>query len=311
MVIDLLALEQALRVVDAGSFRAAAARLGTEPSAISRRVRALEDRLGVSLFQRRRRGAEPTPAGRRLLSRARSILDDLDYLVRTAGLNGSAMEGSLCLGVVSSIAGGALRKLLTSFRAEFAEVDLDLIEGSPRDHIAAVGALRMDATFVVGRPPAPGCQVEALWEERIIVALPEQHRLACSHSEVTWEDLVDERFIVSKMDPGPEIQDFVVKHLATLGRHPIIEPRQVTRETLLALVGLGLGVSLVGDAEAAVRYPGVVFKPLAGELLPFHVIWSSRNDNPALRRFLSQSRAAMRRERTQTGVVSQTPDPSP
>ena len=87
----------------------------------------------------------------------------------------------------------------------------------------------------------------------------------------------------------------------------------------MALVGLGRGVSLVGAAEAGVTYPGVAFRLLSGEMLPFSAIWSERNDNPILRRFLSLSRAHLR---TLVGeaapvapaapdVPSQNPGPSP
>ncbi len=293
--IDLTAMKQAVLVFDQGSFRKAAALLQVRPSVVSRRVRALEDVLGVSLFQRQSHGAQATPAGRRILTRARKILDELDLLLRTARLSGEGTEGSLCVGVLCSIAGGILRELFFSFCATHRQIDLMVIESSPQDHIAAVTALRMDATFVVGKPFAPGCEVEPFWTEQIMVALPMGHRLAAGEDGVGWDDLMSERFIVSEMEPGPEIEDFIIKHLATLDRHPTVEPRPVGRDTLLALVGLGLGISLVTEAVATVAYPNVVFKALRGEELPFSVIWSTKNDNPTLRRFLSRSRVEMKR----------------
>ena len=227
----------------------------------------------------------------------------------------------MCVGVVSSIAGGTARELLRGFLASHPSVDLEVVEGSPRDHISDVRALKMDVTFVVGLPPAPDCVVEALWSEPILVAMAVDHPLA-STDVIAWPQLALERFIVSKTDPGPEIHDYVVKQLSVLGLHPIIEPRPVRRDGLMALVGLGRGVSLVGAAEAGVTYPGVAFCPLAGEMLPFSAIWSERNDNPVLRRFLSLSRTHLKtlvRETVLTssgvtaapGALRQNPDPSP
>lgn len=232
------------------------------------------------------------------------------------------MEGRLCVGVVSSIAGGTACQLLHMFLSEHVDVDLQIVEGSPRDHVAAVRALRMDLTFVVGMPPAPGCDVELLWSEPIFVALPANHLLA-SLKVVRWQQIADERFIVSKIDLGPEIHDFVVRDLSALGRHPVVESRPVRREGLMAMVGLGRGISLVGAAEAAVTYPGVVFRVLADEELPFSAVWSAQNDNPVLRRFLSLARNQLRgRVRRKTGgpsddgtltndEPSRTPDRSP
>ena len=86
-----------------------------------------------------------------------------------------------------------------------------------------------------------------------------------------------------------------MRHLVDLGRTPVVEPRAVQRGGLLGLVSLGMGISLVGTAEAAVTYPGVVFRRLEGELLPFSVVWADNNDNPALRRFLTLAREQERR----------------
>ena len=227
----------------------------------------------------------------------------------------------MCVGVVSSIAGGTARELLRGFLAAHQDIDLQVVEGSPRDHISNIRALKMDITFVVGMPPAPECIVEPLWSEPILVALAADHPLAAIDI-VDWSQLVSERFIVSNTDPGPEIHDYVVKQLSALGLHPIIEPRPVRRDGLMALVGLGRGVSLVGAAEAGVTYPGVAFRPLAGEMLPFSAVWSERNDNPVLRRFLSLSRAHLKTPIRATRPTApspsvdlaappQTPDPLP
>ena len=318
---DLKDMNYALLVDEYGSFRKAAESLKVRPSVVSRRIRALEDNLGVSLFQRRTQGAESTLAGRRVLTQARVIAAEVDELLRVAKSNSVGNEGRLCVGVVSSIAGGTARELLRGFLAAHREVDLQVVEGSPRDHISDVRALKMDVTFVVGAPAAPGCAVEPFWSEPIIVALAGDHPLA-ANDVIEWPQLASERFIVSRTDPGPEIHDYVVKQLSALGLHPIIEPRPVRRDGLMALVGLGRGVSLVGAAEAGVIYPGVAFRPLAGEMLPFSAVWSERNDNPVLRRFLSLSRAHLKtlvRETAPTaagssaerGVLPQNLGPSP
>ena len=138
-------------------------------------------------------------------------------------------------------------------------------------------------------PLSPGCEVETLWHERVVVALNGTHPLA-ARKEIAWEELVDERFIVSRLDPGPKIQDYIIRGLAERGRHPEVEQIAVQRETLLALVGLGQGLSLVGESAAGVAYPGVTFRPLEHEEIPFSIVWSEQNDNPAFRRFLSAAR---------------------
>ena len=208
-------LQRSLLVLEHGSFRKAAEALGVRPSVITRRVRTLEDAIGDGLFQRQSRGTQPTFAGVRILSRGRDILNDVQSLLLTAALNGVGNEGSLCVGVVSSIAGGNPPQLLQAFLAEHADVELEIAEGSPRDHVAAVRALRMDVSFVLGTTPAPGYEVEFLWSEAVNVVLPDNHRLA-NLETLRWEHLSEERFIMSKTDPGPEVHNFVVRNLSAL-----------------------------------------------------------------------------------------------
>lgn len=293
-MLDLPALHYAMLVRDFGSFRKAAKALGVEASVISRKVRALEDAIGVSLFQRQSQGVQPTAAGKQILLLARIILTDVEALLRTAALSGSGAEGQLCVGIIGSIAGGHARELLADFIASHPGVEIDLVEGTPGDHSKAIRTLRMDVALVVGSPAAAGCNVEPLWSEPIFVALSEKSPLAAAPI-LRWDQLGEERFIVSNASLGPDIHDIVIRHFVDLGRKPVVEPRAVQRSGLLGLVSLGVGISLVGTAEAAVTYPGVVFRPLEGETLPFSAVWTDKNDNPALRRFLSLARVQMRK----------------
>lgn len=147
----------------------------------------------------------------------------------------------------------------------------------------------MDVVLIVGTESIAGLDVLPLWSEPIHVALPQSHPLAAL-DVVQWNQLADAPFILTKLDPGAEIFDFLIRQLAHLGRRPSVESQSVRREGLLALVGLGFGISLVGTAETAVTYPHVVFRRVANEMLPFSAVWASNNDNPALRRFLSLAR---------------------
>lgn len=286
---DLVGLEQALLVLDHGSFRKAAETLGVRPSVVSRRVSNLEDMIGVSLFSRTSKGVQSTVAGNEFLRRGRIVVADIASLVAIGVQNGRVAAGRLRLGIVASIASSFAHDLLESFLADFPDVELEVVEGSLRENTAAVRALLLDFAFVSGMPLCPGCELEELWRERVFVALHTRHPLA-SHAYIAWRELDEERFIVSRGDPGPEIQDYIIRGLADLGRHPVVAQVAVQRETLLGMVGLGQGLSLVGEAEAGVIYPGVVFRPLEHEEIPFSIVWSSRNDNPAFRRFLSLSR---------------------
>jgi DNA-binding transcriptional LysR family regulator len=80
--LDLVSIALALLVAECLSFRRAARMLGVRQSAVSRRVRVLEDLVGVSLFERHHGGVRVTAAGARFLDQARDALLQLDNASR-------------------------------------------------------------------------------------------------------------------------------------------------------------------------------------------------------------------------------------
>ncbi|MGH6821908.1 MAG: LysR substrate-binding domain-containing protein [Methylocella sp.] len=293
---DLISLRHALAVAEQTSFRRAGLSLGIDASAVSRRVRNLEDELGVSLFERHVRGVRTTVAGRRFLDQTRLTLADLDYAIKVAGNAGRGTQGDLRIGIFSSVASMFIRELLAEYAKRHPLVDIDVAEGAPSDNIRLVREGRLDAAFVTGVPNEPPCDSEQFWSERVFVVLPEGHALSTA-AEILWEMLRTEHFIVSRDEPGPEIHDYVIRHLAELGHRPSVTRYAVGRENLMHLVGLGFGLSLTSEATIATVYPNVLFRPISGldDNLPFSAVWLPSNDNPALRRLISSARALSHR----------------
>ncbi len=93
---------------------------------------------------------------------------------------------------------------------------------------------------------------------------------------------------MSKSEPGPEVHDYIVRRSADYSTYPDVEVKAAQQETLMNLVSLGQGITLVASAWTAIKVPGLVLRPLTAraDIVPFSIIWSSTNDNPALLRFL-------------------------
>lgn len=273
------------------SFHRAAKMIGTDQSVVSRKVRALEDELGVSIFERSRAGVRPTMAGEEFLRHAKDVLRDLDYAVKSARNAGSGSSGSLRIGFLCSLATGFLRDLLVEFARSHQTVTIEVAYGGSHEHIRQIRDRSMDIAFFTGVPELPDCDVELLWHERVYCALPEDHRLS-SLDAVHWPELQDENFIVGREEPGPEIHEYLIRRLATLGFHPRVRRLSVCRESLFHLVAMGFGVTLTSESAVATPFHGVRFKAMAGDedLLPTVGVWLSGNDNPALRRFVSLAR---------------------
>ncbi|MEJ5022936.1 LysR family transcriptional regulator [Ochrobactrum vermis] len=293
--IELRHLSYFVAAAEHGSFRKAGAAIGVGASAISRRIRDLEDHVGVSLFHRRTNGVSLTYAGQNFLRRARQGLRTIQEGAQSIGLIGRGEAGVLRVGIFSSLASGFLANLLHAYDERHGDVRVDFVDGNPAEHVAAVRQLRPDVAFITGTAAWQDCETTQLWSEGVFAVLPDKHPLSAKE-ELGWRDLAEECFIVSEAAGGPEIRDYLVQRLAELGRSPVIEPQKVGRDNLLTLVALGRGLTLTSEATTAARFPGVVYRQMAGESLPFSAVWSRRNDNPAFRQLLSLARAMSRPE---------------
>lgn len=287
-VIELRHLRYFVAAAEHGSFRKAANELGRSQAAISRCISDLEDKIGASLFHRHTWGVSPTYAGQRFLHRARKAIRAVCEGACDVGAVGRGEKGCVRIGVCSSIASGFLRELLRTYVDGYGNVRIELVDGSPNEQVAAVRQLRLDVAFIAGTREWTNCERTPLWSERIFVALSERHDLAVCE-EVSWQDLSVESFVVTEVAPGQEIHDHLVRELTGLGQQPDIRVQSVSRDNLLPLVALGRQVTLVSEAMTVARFPGVAYLPIAGDVIPFSAIWSSRNDNPPFRRFLAMA----------------------
>ncbi|MDF8333102.1 LysR family transcriptional regulator [Novosphingobium cyanobacteriorum] len=321
MPVQVRHIQYVIAAADQGSFRRAAAALGVQESAISRRIRELEERLGTAFFIRTPNGVTLTNAGKQFVQRGRKALTEIGLARSEAAAIGRGEDGHIRIGIFSSLASGFLSELIDTFGAQHPAVKLTFIDGNPADHIAAIRKHHLDVAFITGCADWPGCEGRQLWTERIFVVLPAGHRL-CGDGEVQFEELAGEPFIVSESAPGEEIHDYLVKRLADLGRHPEIHHQAVSRDNLMRLVALRRGLTVTSEATTAAQFPGVVFRPIAGEVLPFCGVWSPNNENPALHRLLdlAKSMADVDLRAVVSDLVpnpsapfllSQTPDPSP
>jgi len=276
-------------VASAGGFRKAADALGVEQSALSRRVRGLEDEIGVSLFHRNPGGATPTFAGVSFIKGVEHALDLLSDTVTEAREAGQGRLGRLKIGLTPSFLSEALFGLLQRFRGAHPHVQIEMVSGEAGDHLSAVADRRLDIAVLPGGMTVTGLDVSELWRETLHVVLPARHPLALEQT-IDLQSLNDP-LLISEGDLGADV----------LAQTRL--PASVTLKTVraglpivLAQVELGLGLAVItsGALEHAGLPGSLVHRPLhAGEGLSvsFAAAWFHQNDNPALRRFVSSARA--------------------
>lgn len=107
-----------------GGFRAAADATGIAQSAISRRVRHLEDRMKVSIFEREGRGVRLTATGRRLVDEAEVLVAQRDRIV--SELTQGIITGVVRLGVAESLTHTILPRMLTDLRTLYPQLRFEI-----------------------------------------------------------------------------------------------------------------------------------------------------------------------------------------
>ncbi len=158
----LRALEAFVRVVRLGSAKAAASELGLSPSALSRRVGALEDFTGKRLFTRQHQSMKLTEDGQAFFQAVSPRLDDLAEAVDSQIENSNVMR--LHLGVPSLFAGQRLFPRLPELRRVHPRLHIDIETGPHLDD--RVGDT-LDAAIILSKEPEPGFHIVRLDHNRI------------------------------------------------------------------------------------------------------------------------------------------------
>ncbi|MCU0939301.1 MAG: LysR substrate-binding domain-containing protein [Burkholderiaceae bacterium] len=123
---DANALEYFARVAAAGSFAEAARQLGQTRAAVSRRIAQIEAQVGAPLFARSTRALGLSDTGRRLVVRARAVLEAADAARRGLRARGDALAGTLRLSSVPMFGQAVLGPLLAAFQARHPQLRIEM-----------------------------------------------------------------------------------------------------------------------------------------------------------------------------------------
>jgi DNA-binding transcriptional LysR family regulator len=232
-------------------------------------------------------------AGQRFLGRVRQAFAHIREGTDEVATIGRAESGHVKVGLFSSLASGFLAELFRRYDENHSGVHIDFIEGEIADHASALRQFQLDIAFVIGSSVWPECETTYLWSEHVFAALSEGHRLA-AESELTWEALSKQAFVVQDIGPGKQIRQYIIRKIHESGAGPHVDVQHVGRYNVFNLVALSDRVTLVLESETSISIPGVIYRPIQGEIAPFSAIWSARNDNPPFRALLSLAKLMAR-----------------
>lgn len=288
-MIELRKLRYLIAAAEAGSFSRAARNLNIKQATLSRHILEIEQRLGITMFDRGTRGATLTSNGKSYLAIARRIVTEFEELnawVREAGYGNA---GRLAVGFYTSVTAGNLRATLTGFSERFQNVRVRGFERNRQRLLEGIENGLLDIVIMIGETQYANLRSRPFWSERILVAMPESHPLA-SRERIYWMDLTNERFLLTERDPGPEMRNMLLSKLWMPGYTPEIDMDDISRDTVLSVIALGSHISVVAESALGIQVPGVVFRAVHesnGHIrIGFSGYWREDNDNATLHRFL-------------------------
>ena len=250
MAFTLRQLQFFIAAAEAGSVTGAARALSISQSSVTEAIRALEDDLGVSLFDRQARGLEITHKGSAFLRHARQILADVATARSAFRDEAETARGRLSLGVTSLVAGYVLSDILSRFRRAHLRVELNVIEdnGDYLQHLLIGGELDVAVMLTSSVRDRTALHVETLLVSPYRLWLPLGHPLA-QQEAIALEDVAGQPLIQLMVD---EIEESTRRLTAALPVKPEIAFRTRSVEAVRSLVATGAGLAIL---------PSLVYRP--------------------------------------------------
>jgi LysR family hydrogen peroxide-inducible transcriptional activator len=240
--LSLQLLDQFVVLARTKNFTRAAEELHLSQSALSRAIQKLEDQLGQPLFERKPREVVLTELGELLLQRAKHILQLMEDTF--SELSEAGRRGRIRLGAIPTIAPYFLPSLLSSFAKKYPDIAVIVQEDTTENLIKRCHHGEIDLAILALPLMAKNLEVEALFDEELLLVVPVGHPLAASKTLPI--DAV-EHFPFVMLNEAHCLTD----NIATFCRRKSVQPVTVERTSQLAtvqeLVSLNHGVSIVPD----------------------------------------------------------------
>jgi DNA-binding transcriptional LysR family regulator len=191
---ELLDLRAFTAVYDHRSFRIAAELLHLSQPAVSRRIQALESRLGVALFVRSTRHVLPTAAGFKFEAMARRLLEELDTSLLSIGATGEQQSGQLTIAALPSAATHLLPTAIKEFSEKFPLIRLRVLERLAFEGLQCVVSGQAELGINVNLPSEIDITFSLLFEDPYVFVCNRKHPFA-KRQWISWQDLSEQRLI--------------------------------------------------------------------------------------------------------------------
>ncbi|MBT0571488.1 LysR family transcriptional regulator [Curvibacter sp. CHRR-16] len=271
-------------------FGRAAKQLHMTQSPLSRQIQLLEHAVGAQLLERGRGAVQLTPAGKAFLPEAQRILQWSHEAIAAARRVAHGDAGAITLGFTAGLGCSVVPQVLARIKSHMPGVQWQLRELPTAAQLDGLSRGVIDLAFVRPHPSIHAHAHRYLHDDSWVLAVPQQHAAQWPDA-VPLEALHQRPVLMYAPQESAYFHRVVQSWLDAQGVQPQVVEYVSQVHTMLALVGVGLGVALIPAQLAKLQLPGVVLRtvqtaaPCAVQSL---VCYRAGADNPVLQRVLTE-----------------------
>ncbi|MFT7668388.1 MAG: LysR family hydrogen peroxide-inducible transcriptional activator [Planctomycetota bacterium] len=231
-----------IALAESAAFRRGARRLGVSQPTLSNQIAALENALGLKLFERSQSGALLTPAGRDLLISARRVVEEFQGFLDRAESMTRGPAGTYRLGVTATLGPYLLPLVLPGIHRKYESLKFYVREGAPQHIEDNLLAGEHDLILTPLPVSAGDLTVVPLFREPLRLVMAKEHRLA-SKKRIDPVDLHDEPVLT--LEEHHLFHHQIRGLCERLGARPLYDYEGTSLDTLRQMVVMGIGVAFL------------------------------------------------------------------
>ncbi len=242
---ELRQIRSFLSIAETLHFGRAAELIHLSQPALSLQIRALEEDVGVRLFERNRRKTTLTAAGVAFRDDAVAALSQLDQAIRRARLAANGKLGLLRIGFISTAGSEIVPHIVGRFRELNPEVEFSLRAIPTADQVQMLETGSLDVGFL--RLPIGGhsaLDVVSVHREPFVLVVPASHKLA-KRKRVRLSEVSGQDFVMYERSYAPGFHDLIFGMLRDARIVPNVSQTAAEIATLISLVDAHMGIAIL------------------------------------------------------------------
>jgi DNA-binding transcriptional LysR family regulator len=264
--VELRQIRSFLSIAETLHFGRTAELIHLSQPALSLQIRALEEEVGVRLFERNRRKTTLTAAGSAFRDDATRALAQLDQAIRRARLAADGKLGLLRIGFISTAGSEIVPNIVGQFRELKPEVEFSLRAITTADQVRMLETGSLDIGFLrlpIGEHAT--FDVITVHREPFVLVVPASHKLA-KRKRVRLSEVSGEDFVMYERAYAPGFHDLIFGMLRDAGIVPNVSQTAAEIATLISLVDAHMGIAILPASAVKHSVASVIACEIADEI---------------------------------------------